>query len=998
MKQISILLLIFLLFFSCSKIKTKKEPVDYVDPLLGTHSSRWMLFPGPAMPFGMVKLSPDNVDEWKMDAGYEYTIESISGFGHIHSWAMASFITMPLTGEMKILPGTKDDPDSGYRSRFSHKNEHASPGYYSVILDDYKIKAELTTTTRCGFQRYSYPKDEIPHIIFDLKVPHENRVDLTGAEVKKTADNEISGYASHNSGWNEYKLYFVARFNHPIKKMDGWQEKEILKDINTVKVAGNKDCGVYLTFEKNDNAEVLVKTAISYVSIEQARLNMESELNKYYWDFEAVHIAARNTWNNLLKKIEVQGGTETDKEKFYTNLYRSYCARTIYSDANGKYTDMCEKVQQLADPESPVYGCDAFWNTFWNLNQLWSLVTPDIANKWVKSQLEIYDRGGWLSKGPAGIEYSSIMVASHEIALLVNAYQKGIRNYDAQKAFEAMKKIQTVPGKPHECGGYAGNHNLRSYMEKGFVPDEDGPVSNTLEYAYDDWCVSQMALALNKTDDYNYFSNRSQNYRNVFDPSIKYMRPKHESGAWIEDFVPVTKAHGKEDNFGNRYYIEGNAWQYTWFVPHDLKGLIELLGKDEFNRRLNEGFEKSRPKFVSEFVNHSNQPNMQAAWLFNYSGKPWLTQKWVKEILNHYYGTGPIDGYPGDEDQGQMGAWYVMSAMGLFEMDGGCSVEPIYEISSPIFDKITIHLDNKYYPGKTFVIEAKNNSAQNNYIQSAELNGKALNTFWFKHSDLIKGGKLVLQMGAEPNKNWAAQSELPPLSTFDKFVTTPYIEGNTLFIDKTTIKLKCDTKGSKIYYTADGREPDQNSNLYQKPLTFNKTTTIKVKAFKDGQTSKTNTIQVRKAKLQKPISPGQLKQGITYQYFEAYLHSVNEMKNLKAKKSGTIKNFTLELKEKELNFGFYFKGYIKIPKDGLYRFTLLSNDGAVLLIDKQIAVNMDGLHPAQDKTNEIPLNAGYHPISLKYFQEGGKYALQVLWQGPGFTKEKIPDSVLFHKP
>ncbi len=474
---------------------------------------------------------------------------------------------------------------------------------------------------------------------------------------------------------------------------------------------------------------------------------METELGDYNWDFDAVHIAARNTWNRLLKKIEVEGGLETDKLKFYTNFYRSYCSRTIYSDVNGKYVDMCEKVRQLPDPESPVYGCDAFWNTFWNLNQLWSLVTPDIANKWVKSQLEIYDRGGWLSKGPAGIEYSGIMVASHEIALIVNAYQKGIRHYDEQKAYKAMKKIQTAPGVPHECGGFAGNHNLQSYMDKGFVPDERGPVSNTLEYAYDDWCVSQMALALKKKDDYKYFSTRSQNYRNVFDPQSQYIRPRHESGAWIEDFVPVTKARGKEDNFGNRYYIEGNAWQYTWFIPHDVQGLIRLLGKNEFNRRLNEGFEKSRPKFVSEFVNHSNQPNMQAAWLFNYSGKPWLTQKWVREILNNYYGTAPIDGYPGDEDQGQMGAWYVMSAIGLFEMDGGCAVDPVYEISGPIFDKITIHLDNKYYRGKTFVIETTNNSHKNKYIQSAELNGKSLNNFWIKHNELIEGGKLRLKMG-----------------------------------------------------------------------------------------------------------------------------------------------------------------------------------------------------------------------------------------------------------
>ncbi len=982
MKISSLCFLMGLMVFSCGPETTYKEPVDYVDPLLGTSSSRWMLFPGATMPFGMVKLSPDNVDEWKMDAGYEYTIESIMGFGHVHSWHMGSFITIPVTGPLKTKPGTKDDPDAGYRSRFKHDNEKASPGYYAVTLDDYNIRAELTTTTRCGFQRYTFPEKETPHVLFDLKVPQESRSDIVEAKIEKTGNREITGYARHSAGWNDYTLHFVARFDRDIKSMDGWQEDEVLKNISIVSVSGDKDIGVYLTFEASGNPVVLMQTGISYVSIEQARLNLDTEMKSFGWDFDAVHKAARDTWNNLLKKIEVAGGLKTDKVKFYTNLYRSYCARTIYSDVNGKYVDMCEKVQQLPDPDSPVYGSDAFWNTFWNLNQLWALITPDVTNKWVNSLLEIYDRGGWLAKGPAGIEYSSIMVASHEIPLIVGTWQKGIRNFDAKKALKAMREIQTTPGRPHECGGYVGNRNLRSYMAKGYVPEDRGQVSNTLEYAYDDWCVSQMALALNKKKDYEYFAKRAQFYRNVFDPRTKFVRPKYNSGAWVSPFTPVIKAHGKEDNFGNRNYIEGNAWQYTWFVPHDVAGLIGLMGKEEFNKRLDEGFENSRPDFVSEYVNHSNQPNMQAAWLFNYSGKPWLTQKWVRAILDHYYGTGPVDGYPGDEDQGQMGAWYVMAAMGLFEMDGGCSTEPVYELSGPVFRKITIHLDDNYFPGRQFVIEAKNALPENIYIQSAQLNGKPLDNFWFSHSELVKGGRLVLEMGPEPNKEWAAHSAMPPKAAPPTIVTTPYISmGDTYFLDSTSLTLNCDTEGVEIFYTLDGREPDRQSNLYEKPLELRQSAVLKMIAFKGNVESLVNTVSIKKAKLKGPVNPAGLRPGLSYHYFEGYFLGVHDLESAEAKGSGVVDDFSLEKREAETFFGFYFEGHIEVPADGMYKFTLTSNDGAVLWIGGQIAVNMDGLHPAQSRTEMIPLKKGFHPICFNISRKA--VHMPSRWSGKG---------------
>lgn len=975
-----------------------REPVDYVDLFLGTSSSRWMLYPGPCMPFGMVKLSPDNTEEWSMNAGYEYETESIAGFGHVHSWMMGSFLTMPTTGPIKIVPGPESDPDAGYRSRFCHDHEKASPGYYAVDLADYGIQAELTATTRTGFQRYTFPKTDEAHIVFDLQIPEEGHPRIVEASIRKVNEAEIAGSVKRFAGWNEYTLHFVARFDKPFSSLTGWKGNDILEDIDQVVIDDNRDIGAIANFTTSGEEVILLKTAISYVSIEQARLNLEMESARFGWDFDQAQRRARKVWNELLNRIEVAGGTESDKVKFYTNLYRSYNARTIFSDANGQYVDMCEKVRQLEDPNSPVYGCDAFWNTFWNLNQLWTLVTPDIANRWVQSLLEIDDRGGWLSKGPAGIEYSSIMVASHEIGLIVSAYQKGIRNYDVEKAYDAIKKIQTNPGGSHPCGGFVGNRNLESYMAIGYVPADEGAVSNTLEYAYDDWCVAQMAKALGNTNDYAHFMERSQYYKNVFNRSTGYARPKYAGGPWVEDFDPVIAAVGKEDAFGTKHYVEGNAWQYTWFVPHDVPGLIAQMGVDEFTQRLNRGFERARPNFVSEYVNHSNQPNMQAAYLFNYAGKPWLTQKWVREILDHYYGLGPVDGYPGDEDQGQMGAWFVMSAMGLFEMDGGASVEPFYELGSPLFQKITIHLDQDYYRGDTFTIEARGASQENKYIQSATLNGRPLNDFWFYHRDLVKGGKLVLEMGSAPNRKWAAGSVVPGVNDYPLIVTTPYVNlSEKRFEEECEVPLACDTDGARIHYTLDSSEPDRSAPLYTDPIRILQTTKIRMRAYQGTRSSLIADAMLRRVEIGKAVSVGSVESGIEYKYYKGLFRDVRDLSGQKPHKAGIVPHLSTEDREENHYFGYDFSGFIDIPSDGRYTFFLTSNDGSRMHLDGNLIVNNDGLHTLAECSNRVHLKKGFHPFRIRYFQEGGANHFEVNWAGPGFDRQEIPASALFHE-
>ena len=747
-----------------------RQPVDFVNPLIGTTSPglRWMMFPGVSLPFGMVKLSPDN-KAWNGiagsgRAGYDYKIPTILGFSHIHSWTMGGLLMMPTTGPLRLVQGPGAGSPESFRSRYRHEAESASPGYYAVTLDDYGIRAELTATTRAGFHRYTFPKSDQARLLLVLEFPGEYSMVVKNAVIRRVSDTEIEGESEQTNDaiytFQKYKLHFVARFSKPFDSMGGWVGANPMHDAK--EISGQGDVGVFANYHTTEGEVIQVKTGISFVSIEQARLNLDAELNRFGWDFDAVRKDARDAWNNLLGKIEVEGGSETDRIKFYTNLYRSFVARSIFSDVNGMYIDPNGVARKLEDPESPMMGCDAFWNTFWNLNQLWGLVTPEILSQWARSQLQLYDDGGWLSKGPGGLRYSGVMVGEHDIALIVGAWQKGIRNFDGEKAFAAIRHVQTTPGKVYYddihsgrwIDGWVGVEELEPYRNLGYVPveAEHGWTNLTLDYAYDDWCTAQMAKALGKMGDYGYFSKRAQNYRNQWDASVGYVRPRHRDGTWFENFSPSQ----------TKGFLEGTAWQYSFYVPHDMKGLIELMGRDRLVQRLNKAFEDSRPDFARRIVDVGNEQNMQAPWIFNYAGAPWLTQKWTREVMEHSYFAEPA-GYTGDEDEGQMGSFFVMMAMGLFEMDGGCSIKPIYEIGSPLFSRIVIHLDRKYYPGQKFVIEARNNSPTNIYIQSAMLNGKPLNKPWIFHSDVVKGAKLVLTMGPEPNTKWgSAPGDAPP--------------------------------------------------------------------------------------------------------------------------------------------------------------------------------------------------------------------------------------------
>jgi predicted alpha-1,2-mannosidase len=536
--------------------------------------------------------------------------------------------------------------------------------------------------------------------------------------------------------------------------------------------------------------------------MEQAELNLQTELN--HWDFEAVVQDSKNQWNDYLSRIEIKGNTKDQQIRFYTDLWHALQGRRIISDVNGKYSDMTGEKQRIGQipigqngkPKFNHYNSDSFWGAQWTLNTLWHLVYPRISEEFVNSLLLMYDDGGLIPRGPSGGNYTYVMTGATTTPFIVSAYMKGIRGFDIEKAYEGMLK-NALPGGIMSKVGYEHNTNkgggIEYYIDKGYVPfpiydkqygyHQCGP-GVTMEYAYQDWTLAQMAKALNKKSDYKMLQKRASNYRNIYDSSSGWMRARKLDGNWIEPFDPLVYENDYKDPLGSGF-VEATAAAATWFVPHDLAGLADLMGGREIAaRRLNQSFLIAQQhgfvthnhrgdKYVASyrrraFINYGNQPSMQTGYIFNYFGQPWLTQKWVREVIQDVYSDNdPQNGYSGDEDQGLMGALSVLMKIGLFEMKGGADIDPAYDLSSPVFDQIIIHLDQDYYSGDRFTIKVKENSTQNKYIQSVKLNGSPINQSWFHHQDLVKGGTMEYVLGEKPNYEWATAEELLPASMSD---------------------------------------------------------------------------------------------------------------------------------------------------------------------------------------------------------------------------------------
>ena len=756
---------------------TKKNYVDLVNPFVDSHRSRWFFFSSACRPFGMVSLSPDTDTEHSWGSGYLYDSKQIRCFSHVHNWQMSGVAVMPTVGEFKGHLGM-----NAYQSAFTHDGEIAKPGYHKVKLTDYDITAELTSTMRVGFHCYTFPKSDASYILFDTGAFLAHGP-TAYSEVWKVSDKEIAGWEMMERTGRRPKdtpVYFYAQLSKPMDKVVSWREGRIESNSNPERISG-KNAGMAVRFKTEKDEKVMLKVAISYVSVEQARKNMLTELSG--WDFEQVKQSSFSEWNDWLGRIEVEGGSREQQIKLYTDLWHALLGRHVVSDADGHYMDMTSdfpRIRQipLGEDGKPLYNhhnFDAWWGSHWSLNILWSMAYPEVMDNFCNTMIDMYQNGGLIPRGPSGGNYTYVMIGDPAVSFFASAYNKGIRNYDAELAYEGLRKnafvggIRDHAGYEHSKTAYSGG--MKYYEEWGYVPDGRKDVegmhttgaSMTLEYAYQDWCLAQMAKTMGRLQDYEFFMKRSKNYRNLWNPESGYMQPRGEDGNWLPCFDPLelTEKGG---------FCESNSAIYSHYVPHDMAGLIEPYGgADQYVKRLNANFEKSesygffRSNKTKEgnWTDYGNQPGTGMAHLFSYAGAPWLTQKWVRKVKAAYCDVTPYGGYRDDEDQGQMGALGVLMAIGLFEVDGGCAEKPFYEITSPLFDKVTIHLDNRYYSGKTFQIITKGNSTDNMYIQNASLNGKKWNKCWFYHEDFIKGGTLELKLGAKPNKKWGVE-ELPP--------------------------------------------------------------------------------------------------------------------------------------------------------------------------------------------------------------------------------------------
>ncbi|MDO5971917.1 GH92 family glycosyl hydrolase [Flavivirga aquimarina] len=729
-----LLLTLCLGFFSC---KTEKKPetkkikglTSYVNTFTGTDGPG-NTYPGAVLPFGMVQLSPDNgLPGWDRIAGYFWPDSTIAGFSHTHlsgtgAGDMYDLLLMPLNSRFT----ESLTPEGRYRpySKFSHNQEKASPGYYTVDLLSSGIKVELTTTARVGFHQYTFPKDEKSQIILDLgyslnwDAPVDTKITI---EDKQT----ITGYRK-SKGWaRDQRVYFVMKFSKPI---DSIQLFENSKEKDSSSVNG-KFTRIVANYKTDTDEKILVKVALSSASIDGARKNLEAELPD--WNFEQTVTAAETKWEQYLSKITIKG-TESQKELFYTNLYHCFLTPSLHSDVDGAYKGADGKVHTANGYNK--YDTFSLWDTFRATHPLYTILNTEETEDMVKSFLSHYDETGLLPVWSLAGNETNMMIGYHAVPVIVDAYFKNIP-IDAKKALEACVASATEKGR-----------QIDTYMELGYVPTgenhENWSVSKTLEYAYNDWCIAQLAKALGENDIEKTFSKRANNWKNLYDDSSTFFRPKDAQGNFGSPFS--AKEYTRE-------FCESNAWQYFWFVPHDIDGLINTLGKEKFAVKLDSMFtyyptaEDKLPIFSTGMIGqyaHGNEPSHHVSYLYNNIGKHWKTQQMVRKIIETQYSTKP-NGYCGNEDCGQMSAWLVFSAMGMYPIN---PANGIYSLTSPLYEEAIIKLEN----GKQFIITAENQTEANFYIQSITLNGKPYDKLTLNHKQIMQGGKLHYILGSKPNK------------------------------------------------------------------------------------------------------------------------------------------------------------------------------------------------------------------------------------------------------
>ncbi len=782
MNKSLVLLLSLLGLAACA---SQEDLLDYVNPNIGTVHSRWFVYTPAATPFGMAKLGAStngtygNDQGWEA-VGYEDHHTSIDGFPCFHEFQVGGLSLMPVAGEPVTVPGVLENPEEGWRSLFDKADESARPGYYSVVLKDYGIKAELTATERVGYQRFTFTQPGDGHILVNVGTRMGESGMVRDAYVKASGST-IEGYIVTEPEYvKKYQagatvsMYFYGELSEAPAGVSAFHVGGLRKVASEV-----KGPGAVLSLDYVQPGEVVVKLGLSYTSIANARANLEAEARTLSFDRACRQTADK--WREALGRLEVSGGKADDRIKFYTGLYHALLGRGLASDVNGAYPRNDGGVGQIeldaqGKPRHNHYNTDAIWGGYWNLTPLWALAYPEYYNDWVSSQLLVYKDAGWLGDGIACSKYVSGVGTNMVSIAFAGAYNSGIRDYDVKTMYEAARK-DNLEWRGRIEG--AGKMDVEQFVKKGYIPYVSDPgfvahsggatfsVSHTLEYSFSAYATAQLAKQLGYEADYEQLMALSDGWAKLFDDELKLVRPRVADGSFIDKFDPLESWRG---------FQEGNAMQYTFFVPQHPDSLIARLGADVFNERLDGIFTEARKSVfgggkttyafsgINSPYNHGNQPCLHEPWLFNFSGKPYLTQKWVRLICDEFYGTDGEHGYGygQDEDQGQLGAWYVLSTMGLFDVQGGAPAEPTYQLGSPAFDKITIHLSPYNAPGKTFVIRTEENGPEAYYVQKASFNGKPLEQNWLYRKDIFAGGELVLTMGTEPSDCWNAS--VPPVN------------------------------------------------------------------------------------------------------------------------------------------------------------------------------------------------------------------------------------------
>jgi len=818
-----LLFFLFLIFFSCSENSTKNatqnsSPLSYVNTFIGT-GGHGHTYPGATMPFGMMQLSPDTrLEGWDGCSGYHYSDKYIYGFSHTH----LSGTGISDYGDILLMPtniitfNNGADEKAGYRAHFSHENETASPGYYKVHLDSTNIDVELTVSKRSGIHKYIFPEKSKQIIILDL----EHRDMVLDSKLNLISPTEVSGYRFSKAWAEDQRLFFNIRFSKPYKNVT------LLNDASE-----GKKVKAAFEFDEKKGSTIEVSVGISAVDETGAKKNLDSEIGSK--SFEEIKTEAENAWTKQLEKIVVETPSNEDKTNFYTALYHTVIAPNLYQDVDGRYRGMDMKIHQTNDFE--YYSVFSLWDTYRAAHPLYTITETERTSDFINTFIAKNEEGGILPMWDLSANYTYCMIGYHAVPVIADAYLKGIRGFDAEKALTAMKNsaMQNKLG-------------LKSYKEFGFIPveEESESVSKTLEYAYDDWTIAQMAKAMGKTEEYKLFSERAQNYKNVFDPETGFMRGRFRN-TWFSPFDPY------EVNFN---YTEANAWQYSLYAPQDISGLMKLMGGKKALENYLDNLFSAQAKtsgreqaditgLIGQYA-HGNEPSHHMGYLYNFVGKPYKTQEKIHEILKNLYRNAP-DGISGNEDCGQMSAWYVLSSLGFYPVTPGSNE---YIIGTPLFDKASINLEN----GKKFTIVAENRSEVNIYIDSATLNGSILNRSYLTHQEIINGGTLTFKMTGSPS-NWATEdNDIPKTEISENIITpAPFIaKGDVAFKDKTEVVLKVVSENTEIFYSLNNSE----FKKYSVPFLISEEGILKTYSEKNSTKSKTLTTQFYKIDPNRSIS------------------------------------------------------------------------------------------------------------------------------------------------